>query len=179
MSDRGGPMLSGEFGAGLHRLAILHVPTLPYSPHVNGKQENLWARVEGRLLAMLEGEPNLSLEQLNVATQAWVTQEYHRTVHSERFSAYGSQVHAGADRQRDGWRTDQRWMTFVRNHAEAVVACDFFTVVTATFKVPYVFVVVTHATRRIVHFNVTDSPTADWALQQLRGASRRIIRTDS
>jgi len=83
MSDRGGPMLSGEFGAGLHRLAILHVPTLPYSPHVNGKQENLWARVEGRLIAMLEGEPNLTLEQLNVATQAWVTQEYHRTVHSE------------------------------------------------------------------------------------------------
>jgi putative transposase len=61
----------------------LHVPTLPYSPHVNGKQENLWGRVEGRLLAMLEGEPNLSLEQLNVATQAWVTQEYQRTVHSE------------------------------------------------------------------------------------------------
>jgi transposase InsO family protein len=83
MSDRGAAMISGEFTAGLHRLGILHLPTLPYSPHVNGKQENLWARVEGRLLAMLEGEPNLSLEQLNVATQAWVTQEYHRTVHSE------------------------------------------------------------------------------------------------
>lgn len=83
MSDRGSAMISGEFTAGLHRLGILHLPTLPYSPHVNGKQENLWGRVEGRLLAMLEGEPNLSLEQLNVATQAWVTQEYHRTVHSE------------------------------------------------------------------------------------------------
>ncbi len=83
MSDRGSAMIAGEFTAGLHRLSILHLPTLPYSPHVNGKQENLWARVEGRLLAMLEGEPNLSLEQLNVATQAWVTQEYHRTVHSE------------------------------------------------------------------------------------------------
>lgn len=83
MSDRGAVMISGEFIAGLHHLGILHVPTLPYSPHVNGKQENLWGRVEGRLLAMLEGEPNLTLEQLNVATQAWVTQEYHRTVHSE------------------------------------------------------------------------------------------------
>ena len=83
MSDRGSAMISGEFTAGLHRLGILHLPTLPYSPHVNGKQENLWGRVEGRLLAMLEGEPNLSLDQLNVATQAWVTQEYHRTVHSE------------------------------------------------------------------------------------------------
>ena len=83
MSDRGAAMIAAEFTAGLHRLGILHLPTLPYSPHVNGKQENLWGRVEGRLLAMLEGEANLTLEQLNVATQAWVTQEYHCTVHSE------------------------------------------------------------------------------------------------
>lgn len=46
MSDRGSAMMSGEFTAGLHRLGILHVPTLPRSPHVNGKQENLWSRVE-------------------------------------------------------------------------------------------------------------------------------------
>jgi len=83
MSDRGSAMISAEFTAGLHALGILHVPTLPYSPHVNGKQENLWGRIEGRLLAMLEGEANLTLEQLNLATQAWVTQEYHRSVHSE------------------------------------------------------------------------------------------------
>lgn len=83
MTDRGSAMISGEFTAGLHHLGILHLPTLPYSPHVNGKQENIWGRVEGRLLAMLEGEANLTLEQLNLATQAWVTQEYHRTLHSE------------------------------------------------------------------------------------------------
>jgi putative transposase len=83
MTDNGSAMISGEFTAGLHHLGILHLPTLPYSPHVNGKQEHLWGRVEGRLLAMLEGEANLTLEQLNLATQAWITQEYHRTVHSE------------------------------------------------------------------------------------------------
>lgn len=83
MTDRGSAMISGEFTAGLHHLGIVHLPTLPYSPHVNGKQENIWGRVEGRLLAMLEGEATLTLEQLNVATQAWVTQEYHCTVHSE------------------------------------------------------------------------------------------------
>lgn len=65
---------------------------------------------------------------------------------------------------------DQRWTIFVRNHAEAIVACDFFTVVTATFKILYVFVVVEHATRRILHVNVTQHPTGDWALQQLREA---------
>jgi putative transposase len=60
MTDRGSAMISGEFTAGLHHLGILHLPTLPYSPHVNGKQENLWGRVEGRLLAMLEGRRALS-----------------------------------------------------------------------------------------------------------------------
>ena len=83
MNDRGSAMMSGEFTTGLSALGILHVPTLPRSPHVNGKQENLWSRVESRLLAMLEGEPNLTLDQLNLATQAWITQEYHRTVHRE------------------------------------------------------------------------------------------------
>ncbi|HEY1892796.1 MAG TPA: IS481 family transposase [Steroidobacteraceae bacterium] len=83
MNDRGSPMMSGEFTAGLTALGILHVPTLPRSPHVNGKQENWWSRVESRLLAMLEGEPHLTLDQLNLATQAWITQEYHRTVHRE------------------------------------------------------------------------------------------------
>ena len=49
----------------------------------NAKQESFWGRVEGRLIAMLEGEPALTLELLNDATQAWVEQEYHRSVHSE------------------------------------------------------------------------------------------------
>ena len=45
----------------------------------------------------------------------------------------------------------QRWRTFVRNHAQAIVACDFCVVVTATFRLLYVFVVMEHATRRILH----------------------------
>jgi putative transposase len=49
----------------------------------NAKQESFWGRVEGRLMAMLEGEQALTLELLNEATQAWVEQEYHRTVHTE------------------------------------------------------------------------------------------------
>ena len=64
----------------------------------------------------------------------------------------------------------QRWTTFVRNHAKGIVACDFFVVVTATFRVLYVFVVMEIGTRRIVHQNVTAHPTADWTLQQFREA---------
>jgi putative transposase len=64
----------------------------------------------------------------------------------------------------------QRWRTFVRNHAQAIGACDFCVVVTATFRLLYVFVVMEHATRRILHTNVTAHPTAAWTLQQLRAA---------
>jgi putative transposase len=64
----------------------------------------------------------------------------------------------------------QRWSTFVRNHAQAIVACDFCVAVTATFRFFSVFVVLEHATRRILHVNVTAHPTANWTLQQLREA---------
>ena len=67
-------------------------------------------------------------------------------------------------------RGDQRWLTFVHNHASAVVACDFLTVVTATFRCLYVFVVMEVDRRKLLHINVTDHPTAAWTLQQLREA---------
>ncbi len=66
--------------------------------------------------------------------------------------------------------SSQRWQTFVRNHTQAIIACDFCVVVTATFRLLYVFVVMEHATRRILHWNVTASPTAPWTMQQLREA---------
>jgi transposase InsO family protein len=61
-------------------------------------------------------------------------------------------------------------MTFVRNHASALIACDFATVVTAHFRVLYVFVLVEVATRSILHYNVTSHPTALWTAQQFREA---------
>src|SRR5262245_14753023 len=64
----------------------------------------------------------------------------------------------------------QRWATFVRNHAQAIVACDFCVAITATFRILYVFVVIEHASRRLLHVNVTAHPTAEWTLQQLREA---------
>jgi len=67
-------------------------------------------------------------------------------------------------------RGDQRWATFLKNHAKAILACDFFVAVTATFRMLYVFVVIEHGTRRLKHVNVTPNPTADWTLQQLREA---------
>jgi putative transposase len=66
--------------------------------------------------------------------------------------------------------TSQPWSTFVRNHAQAIVACDFCVAVTATFRLLSVFVVIEHASRRLLHVNVTAHPTAEWTLQQLREA---------
>jgi len=62
----------------------------------------------------------------------------------------------------------QRWMTFVRNHAKAIIAADFFVVVTAAFRFVHVLVVMEIGTRRIVHLNVTRHPTAEWTRQQFR-----------
>lgn len=62
----------------------------------------------------------------------------------------------------------QRWLTFVHNHASVIVACDFFVVMTATFRTLYVFVLMEVGSRRILHQNVTAHPTAEWTLQQLR-----------
>lgn len=69
------------------------------------------------------------------------------------------------------WRPadpSQLWMTFVKNHTKAIIAADFFVVVTATFQFVYVLIVMEIDTRRILHSNVTRHPTAEWTLQQFR-----------
>jgi len=68
---------------------------------------------------------------------------------------------------RDPKEPSQRWTTFVRNHAKAVIASDFF-VVTATFRLVYVLMIMEVGTRRILHVNATRHPSADWTLQQFR-----------
>lgn len=61
----------------------------------------------------------------------------------------------------------QTWRTFLENHAKDIIATDFFTVPTATFRVLFVLVVLNHDRREILHTNVTESPTAEWAARQI------------
>jgi len=61
----------------------------------------------------------------------------------------------------------QTWRTFLENHTDCIAGIDFFTVPTATFRILYVFIVLSHDRRHIVHFNVTAHPTAIWTAQQL------------
>ena len=65
-------------------------------------------------------------------------------------------------------RGDLRWSTFLRLHAQGIIACDFFVAVTVTFRLLYAFVVIEHRSRRLIHCNVTAHPNAAWTLQQLR-----------
>jgi transposase InsO family protein len=63
-----------------------------------------------------------------------------------------------------------RWSTFLRLHAQGVIACDFLVAVTATFRLLYMFVVIDHRSHRLIHYNVTAHPSSAWTLQPLREA---------
>jgi len=74
------------------------------------------------------------------------------------------------------------WRSFLDNHVSDLASLDFFTIPTATFRVLFVLVVLRHDRRRVVHFNVTEHPTAEWAARQVveafqwDSASRYLLR---
>lgn len=71
---------------------------------------------------------------------------------------------------RSGRPPSPTWRSFLKNHIDGIAAVDFFTVPTVLFQVLYVWVVLRHERRRVVHFNVTAHPTSAWVAQQLREA---------
>jgi putative transposase len=83
LTDNGPAMVAEELTEGLLRLGIVHERTLPYSPYQNGKQEAFWGTLEGRLVTMLDGIAEVTLDRLNLVTQAWMEVEYNRAVHRE------------------------------------------------------------------------------------------------
>ncbi|MGH7897450.1 MAG: IS481 family transposase [Candidatus Binatia bacterium] len=113
MTDNGAAETAAEVRQGLSRLGIVHETTLDYSPYQNGKQENFWAQVEGRLLAMLENCRDLSLAKLNEATQAWVELEYNRKVHSETGQTPLARFLAGPDVGRPSPSSEQLRLAFM------------------------------------------------------------------
>jgi putative transposase len=101
LTDNGSAMVAEEVTEGLLRLGIFHERTLPYSPYQNGKQEAFWGTLEGRLLKMLDGVTQLTLELLNEVTQAWMEIEYNRAVHRETCSSPVDRVAQAPDVLRD------------------------------------------------------------------------------
>jgi putative transposase len=97
LTDNGSAMVAEEVTEGLLRLGIVAERTLPYSPYQNGKQEAFWGTLEGRLMKMLDGVKELTLELLNEATQAWVEIEYNRAAHRETGSSPAARFAQGPD----------------------------------------------------------------------------------
>ena len=67
-------------------------------------------------------------------------------------------------------KKQQSWMTFLKNHRNVISAMDFFVVPTINFNILFVFFIIDHNRRKIIHFNVTNQPCALWVIQQLRNA---------
>ena len=68
-------------------------------------------------------------------------------------------------------RQKQSWKTFLHNHAKGIWAMDFATVSTLTFKILHVLIIVAHDRRKIIHFAVTENPTSQWMIQQIRNTT--------
>ena len=140
-----------------------------------------WHRLGFRLLWRYKsrpGRPPLSLElrqlihEIALDNISWGEER----IANELYLKLGLQVSPRTVRKympkrpNQGPRGDQRWRTFLLNHANAIVACDFCVVVTASFRLLYVLVVIEHGSRRLIHCNVTEHPTAEWTRQQFREA---------
>ena len=115
MSDNGAAMTAAEITQGLTRLGILPQTTAPYAPYMNAKLETFWAPLEGRLMAMLESVPDLTLALLNEATQAWVEQDYNSRRHSETGETPVARFLAGPSVARDCPDSNALRLAFTRS----------------------------------------------------------------
>ena len=137
LSDNGSAMTATEITEGLERLGIVHQTTLPYSAYQNAKSEIFWGQVEGRLIAMLEGVPDLTLTLLNEATQAWAEYEYNRKRHSEIGEAPVARFLAGPDVTRPSPDAATLRLAFTRSDSRAQRKSDGTVVIEGRrFEVP-------------------------------------------
>jgi putative transposase len=165
LSDNGAAMLAAEVAEGLARLGVLHETTLPYSPYQNAKQEAFWAPVEARLLAMLEDVPDLTLNLLNEATQAWVEYEYNRQIHSEIDQSPLARFLAGPEVSRPSPDSAALRLAFTRTDRRLQRHSDGTVVIAARrFEVPNRYrhltqLEVRYATWDLTHVHLIDAQT--------------------
>jgi len=162
MSDNGPGMVAAETQEGLERLSVEHPKTLPKTPEMNGKQEVFWGQIDGRLMAMLEGEPVLTLELLNRATQAWVEQEYNREVHSETKQAPLTRWLAGPNVGRSCPSSDELRRAFRMEVTRAQRTSDgTFTFEGVRYEVPSVYRTLVRLTVRVARWDLSSIDLVD------------------
>lgn len=117
------------------------------------------------------GRPSVSRElidlirKMSLANPRWGATRIHGELLKLGFEVSQAKVAKYMVRQRRP--PSQTWRTFVRNHMRDMVAADFFVVPTVSFNLLFVFVILSHDRRRLVHFAVTEHPTSEWAARQL------------
>ena len=165
--DNGGAMRAEEITEGLTRLSVLDARTLSYSAYMNGKIEVLWTSVEGQLLAMLENVPDLTLDALNEATQAWCEYEYNRSIHSEIGEPPLARYLRGPDVQRTSPESGALRLAFTRTERRTQRQSDGTVVVAARrFEVPNCYrhlkdLAVRYASWDLTHVHLIDERTGE------------------
>jgi len=158
MTDNGSAMIAGETEAGLLDSSVIHDTTLPYSAYQNGKQECFWAQVEGRLLAMLERQKDLTLDQLNEATQAWAEMEYNRKKHDETGETPLARWIAGTDAGRPCPSSDELRLRFTQHaHRRQRRSDGTVSLLSIRFELP----------SRFRHLEEVDLRYAEWDLSHV------------
>ncbi len=162
LNDNGGPMLAAETQEGLSRLSIEHHMTLAQTPEQNGKQEVFFSQIEGRLMPMLEGEPNLTLELLNRATFAWVEEEYQRHLHSETKQSPLERYQAGPSVGRPCPSSDELRRAFRMEVTRKQRRSDgTVTVRGVRYEIPSIYRTLTNLTVRVARWDLSSIDLVD------------------
>jgi putative transposase len=128
----------------------------------------LYWRWESRLG---EGRPSVSSEvrdlirRMSLANPRWGAPRIHGEIMKLGISISQTTVANYMVRHRKP--PSQNWRTFLKNHMQTLVSADFFVVPTITFRLLFVFVILSHDHRRLIHYSVTANPTAEWTARQL------------
>ncbi len=118
----------------------------------------------------LNGEVRKLIRQMIKENPTWGAPRIHGELLKLGFDISERTVSRYIKRISPSGQSRKLWAAFLRNHREVITAMDFFTVPTLTFQLLYCFFVIEHGRRKILHFNVTEHPTAPWIVQQLREA---------
>jgi hypothetical protein len=140
-----------------------------------------WRRAGFRLCCRwrsrpLGGRPKIAdeirvlIRRLAQENQDWRSPKIHGELQKLDFVASERSVARYLRRMRRRGDPAKSWLTFLQNHREVIATFDFFTVPTVTFQLLYCFFGIEHGRRRILRFNVTEHPAAEWVVQQLRAA---------
>ncbi len=164
-SDRGLWVLLSRIWGGWERSLVLVKPETVIRWHRKGFR--LYWKWKSRGLGRPRVSPEIRdlIRQMSRANPLWGAPRIHGEL--LKLSIEISQAAVSRYMVRPRRPPSQGWRAFLTNHARDIVSVDFFTVPTAAFRVFFVFVMLSHDRRRVVHFNVTAAPSAAWAGQQV------------